>query len=315
MGYNARERDPGGARERSSRIRLVLWAVLGLNLVVAVAKLVYGFASGSVAMQADGFHSLFDGTSNVVGLVGMALAARPADPTHPYGHGKYETYASAAIGALLAFAAWRVGSEAFARLTGPVDPPRVDAVSFAVMAGTLLVNIVVTTMERRAGKRLRSDILIADASHTASDMLVSVSVILGLIAVRMGYERADAIIALLVAGAIVFTAWSVFRQANVTLSDSTRIPPGDVCLVVLEVPGVLGCHSVRTRGSEAEVYVDLHVQVSPDMTVRDGHQVAEAVERRVNEAFPQAVDVIAHLEPLDEYQAEKTARERDSGRA
>ncbi|MDZ4063811.1 MAG: cation transporter dimerization domain-containing protein, partial [Coriobacteriia bacterium] len=135
----------------------------------------------------------------------------------------------------------------------------------------------------------------------------------GLIAVRLGFPIADPIIALGVSVAIAYTAWAVFRQANETLSDSARIDPGEICRAARRTEGVLGCHSVRTRGSESEVYVDLHVQVDPASTVEEGHAVAEEVERAVCAVFPSVVDVIAHLEPLDEYQASKTAEEIDAG--
>lgn len=310
MGYRREEGNVvGGLRVR--RIRRVLWFVLGLNIMVAAAKLVWGYVSGSIAMQADGYHSLFDGASNVVGLIGLGMASRPADRGHPYGHGKYETYASAAIGAMLALAAYTVGSSAIERLLTGGDPPRVGVISFAVMLVTLAVNIGITLYERWVGKRLGSDILIADAKHTGSDVLVSLGVIGGLIAVRLGYPIADPLLALVVAGAIAYAAWGIFRQAGVTLSDAARIPPDDITSTVCEIPGVLGCHDVRTRGSQAEVYVDLHVQVAPEMTVEDGHELAEEAERAVVHRFPEVVDVIVHLEPLDAYQIRKTLAERE----
>jgi len=312
VGYT-RPVDEGAGDSRIKRIRFVLWVILALNLGVALAKLVWGYASGSAAMQADGFHSLFDGTSNVVGLVGMAVAARPADRDHPYGHGKFETYASAAIAGMLVFAAYRIGSTAIVQLSGGAEPPRVDAVSFAVMVGTLVVNVVITTWERRVGRELGSEILVADASHTRSDILVSLGVIASLILVKAGVPGADPVVALLVSAAIVHTAWGVFRQASATLSDSARISTDAICEVVLEVAGVLGCHHIRTRGSEAAVYVDLHVQVDETRTVADGHRIAEDVERAIGAAFPQVADVIAHLEPFDQYQADKTAAEQVAG--
>lgn len=116
MGYTRSASVDDTARIRS--IRMVLWVILGLNLAVAAAKYFYGVFSGSISMQADGFHSLFDGTSNVIGLIGLAVAIRPPDRDHPYGHAKYETYAAAVIGAMLLLAAWKVGSVALARLTG-----------------------------------------------------------------------------------------------------------------------------------------------------------------------------------------------------
>ncbi len=312
MGYR-REDDGRSGSGRVRTIRRTLWVILALNLGVAFAKLLYGSYSGSAAMQADGFHSLFDGTSNVIGLLGMGLAARPADRDHPYGHGKYETYASAAIGAMLLLAAYRIGQDAIGQFTGVRTAPEVTTLSFVVMVVTLVVNLGVTVWERRVGRELGSEILIADASHTASDALVSIGVIVSLVLVKMGFEKADPLVALLVAGAIVYTAWGVFRQAGATLSDTARIPASAICDVALGCAGVLGAHHVRTRGSESEVYVDLHVQVDGVRSVADGHRIAEGVERCIADAFPSVVDVIVHLEPFDEYQAAKTAKEIDAG--
>ena len=298
---------------RTRTVRGVLWVILGLNLAVAAAKYLYGIASGSIAMQADGFHSLFDGTSNVVGLIGLAVAVRPPDRDHPYGHAKYETYAAAIIGAMLLLASWKVGAAAWLRLSDGGEPPRVDTGSFVVMVVTLGVNIGVAAWERRVGRTLRSELLIADANHTGSDILVSLGVLVGLMAVRLGWPLADPLLALLVAGAILWTAGQVLRQADLSLSDTARLSTADVCAAALAVPGVLGCHSIRTRGTAAEILVDLHVQVDPAATVSEGHHVAEAVERAVCERFPEVADVLAHLEPYDAYQAEKTAAENSAG--
>ena len=283
--------------QRLRAVRKTLWIVLGLNFAVAAAKLGYGLFSGSVAMTADGFHSLFDGSSNVIGLLGIALAARPPDEGHPYGHGKYETYAAAAIGGMLVVAAWEVGRSAIEGLSSSAQPPEVTAISFIVMLGTLAMNIGVTTYERRIGKRVGSDILLADASHTASDIIVSLGVIGSLIAVRLGYPAADPIIALVVALAIIRTAVSVLARAEATFSDRARLDADEVCGVVRGVDGVLGCHSVRTRGSMSEVFVDLHAEVDPDATVEEGHRAAADVADRVRDAFPQVVDVLVHLCP------------------
>jgi cation diffusion facilitator family transporter len=301
--------------DRARDVKRTLWLVLGLNLLVAGAKMAWGAFIGSVAMLADGFHSLFDGTSNIVGLVGMTAAERPADRNHPYGHGKYETVASLGIGAMLALAAWRVGSAAWERLMHPDVAPRVDATAFVIMVGTLSVNLLVTMYERRRGKALRSDILLADARHTTSDILVSLGVIAGLVAVRMGVPLADPVIGLGVAVVIAWTAWQVFREANVILSDSARLPASELRAVALEIAGVLGAHDIRTRGSASEVYVDMHVQVESALSIGEAHALAETVERLVCERFLQVADVLVHVEPLDEYQARKTAEQLEAGRA
>ena len=288
------------AHDRARRIRRVLWIILFLNLAVAAAKYAYGLITHSASMQADGIHSLFDGSSNVIGLIGMTIAARPADPTHPYGHQKFETYASAFIGLMLLFAAYNVGTTAVQDLVTGQYGARVDAGSFIVMLATLAVNIGVTIWERREGKRLGSAILAADAQHTLSDVMVSLSVIVGLVFVKLGFGIADPIAALVVTVAILYTAIAVFKQANSTLSDAARLSMVEVRGVVFSVPGVLGTHHIRTRGSDAEIYVDLHVLVDGAETVFHGHEIAEEVEAALKRAFPQVVDVVVHIEPFSE---------------
>lgn len=278
-------------------VRRVLWVVLALNVAVAAAKIAWGLASRSSAMYADGFHSLFDGTSNVIALVGIALAARPADESHPYGHSKYETYSAVAIGAMLLFAAYNIGTQAIDHITGGVQHTEVSAISFAVMVGTLAVNFVVTTYERRAGKRLGSEVLLADADHTASDIFVSLGVIVSLGLVQLGFGAADGIVSLIIAGVIVYTALGVLRRASQTLSDSARIPIGDITSCVEGVPGVLSSHHVRTRGTDSNVLVDLHLVVPASITVAEGHDVATSVEDAIRTAFPQVADVVIHIEP------------------
>jgi cation diffusion facilitator family transporter len=178
-------------KQRERDIRRVLWVVLVLNIAVALAKLLFGLFSHSVAMQADGIHSLFDGASNVVGLIGMWFASRPADQGHPYGHAKFETFTAAAIALMLGVAGYTVAQGAIQSLHGQGDA-RVTVASFAIMISTLAVNLGVTTWETRAGRRLGSEVLLADARHTLSDVLVSSGVIVSLILVRLGSRRPTA---------------------------------------------------------------------------------------------------------------------------
>lgn len=284
---------------RTHEIRRVLWIILFLNLAVAAAKYFYGSATGSASMQADGIHSVFDSAGNVVGLVGIAIASRPADESHPYGHAKFETYASLVIGVLLLLAAFEVGSSAITKLSSGNYTAEVGPLSFVVMVATLAVNLGVTTYERRYAKRLKSEVLAADANHTLSDALVSIGVIVGLVAVVLGFPMADPLMALVVTVAILFTAYDVFRHALATLSDRARIPEEDVRTAALTVPGVRGAHQVRTRGTEGEVYVDLHALVAPEMTVGEAHQLADEVERAVEKSFPNVIETLVHIEPDD----------------
>lgn len=279
------------------RVERVLWIVFVLNLAVAAAKYFYGLASGSASMQADGIHSVFDSVGNIVGLVSIALAARPADAGHPYGHSKFETYGSLVIGVLLLAAAFEVGSGAVEKLATGAYTAVVTPASFAVMVGTLAVNLGVTTYERRAGRRLKSEIIMADAAHTLSDVFVSLGVIAGLALVALGFPQADPVMALVVTVAILFSAWGVFRAAFRTLSDTAQLPEADVRAVASAVEGIRGVHRVRTRGTEAEVYCDLHIWVDPAMSVRDAHALGDAVEAAVKGRFPAVKEVLVHIEP------------------
>jgi len=288
---------PPKAADRYRAIRKVLWAVLVLNLAVALAKLGYGVLTRSVAMEADGIHSLFDGASNIIGLLGMWFAGRPADDEHPYGHGKFETFAAAAIAAMLVVAGYTVGRGAIEHLFGRGEPTEVGVGSFAIMLGTLGVNILVTTWEARAGRRLGSEVLLADARHTLSDVFVSSGVIVSLVAVRLGWEQADGIVALIVALVILRTAIGVIRGVGVTLGDAARLPAAEIAETAGNVAGVVDCHSVRTRGLESQVFVDMHVVVAADTMLEDGHEIAHRVEHAVRERFSQIADVVVHVEP------------------
>ncbi len=286
---------------RISQVRRILALVLTLNLVVALAKFGYGVATSSNSMQADGIHSVFDSLGNVVGLVGITLALRPADEAHPYGHHKFETYASLVIGVLLIAAAAEVGFSAVSSLSSGVHNAQVTVVSYVVMVGTLCVNIGVTAYEHKEGKRLNSDILLADASHTLSDAMVSIGVIIGLVLIQLGFAIADSIMALVVMVAILVTAVDVFRAAFETLSDKARIPEEELRSVVLAVPGVCEVHHIRTRGTSGDVYADMHVLVDPQMSVAVSHEVADRVESEVIHKFPQVKDILVHVEPNDAY--------------
>ena len=167
------------------RFDTFLSVVLTPNLAVAGAKLGYGFFSGSAAMSADGFHSLLDGFANVVGIIGIVVAARPPDREHHFGHERYETLASMAIGALMAVGVIEIVQSAIGRWQSG-ETPEVTRLSFGVMLGTMAINAGVTIWERRVRNRLHSDLLEADARHTGSDVLVSAAVILGLVGERIG---------------------------------------------------------------------------------------------------------------------------------
>src|SRR6187431_2053216 len=149
--------------ERHADVSRVLVRVLFLNLGVAIAKIGFGYASGAISILSDGFHSLTDGFSNFVGLIGVRAANRPPDEDHPYGHRKYETVAAAAVTVSLLLAVIEILRHAFRNLAGHAAAPEISAASFIVMIVTVVVNLLVIAYESREGKRLGSEVLMADA--------------------------------------------------------------------------------------------------------------------------------------------------------
>lgn len=291
MGDSARADD-----RRSGEVRRVLWIVLWLNLLVAGAKLLYGVVTGSLAMQADGFHSFFDGVSNVVGLIGLWFASAPPDESHPYGHKKYETLAAGAIGAMLLGTCVYLLWTSYDHWRGALRP-EVTPTSFAVMLFTMAVNYAVMRWERNRGEALRSEILTADSQHTGSDVLTSCSVLVGLVAVKLGYPMLDPIVAVVIAAIIARTGLFVLKETSHSLIDMARLDAEQVRQVVLLNKRVLDCHKIRTRGMPHHIFVDLSVHVSADMTVGESHHLAHEVERSIKQRFEGVAEVIVHVEP------------------
>lgn len=278
-------------------VRRVLLVTLGLNLLVAASKILVGNASGSVSMVADGYHSLMDSVNNVVGLVVTAFAFAPPDEGHPYGHRKFETAASLGIGLLLLSVAYHVLSEALAHASGG-RPPDVGVANWVVMGVTLGTNLFISWWEGREGRRLSSPFLLADASHTRSDIYVSLGVMASFAGARAGLAAVDIVVAVAIAVFIAVMAVQILVGSFHTLTDRAVIPASAVADVLREVPGVASWGDIRTRGGPGSIYVDLVAHVNGDLSMHEAHEVADAIEEAVRQAHPEVVDVVVHLEPV-----------------
>jgi cation diffusion facilitator family transporter len=282
--------------ERNRKVRAVLASILVANWAVALAKLAIGIYSQSAAVTADGLHSFIDGGSNVLGLLAMTVASRPADEDHPYGHGKFEALASLGIGAMIGIAMLELGRMALDSLLHD-QHPQVSPLMAGVMVITLGVNLTVTRVERHYGEKLQSSLLLADARHTLSDVFVTLAVLLSLGLVWLGYPRADGLVALVVMVFVAGVAWGIVRQAVGILSDTARLDPVRVAEALRTVDGVRSCRDVRSRGMEGAVYVDLKIEVDPQLSTAKAHELADEVEARLQAEFRDVVDVVVHVEP------------------
>jgi cation diffusion facilitator family transporter len=285
--------------EHIKKVRNVLYYTLILNIIVAVVKIVYGYSINSISMLSDGFHSFFDGTSNIIGLIGIWIASQPPDRNHPYGHRKFETLSTIAIAVLIFIAGYEILKRAYLRINIQQDID-VTITSFIIMAFTLTVNTAVMRYETRKSKELKSEFLLADAMHTKTDIFVSLSVIISLIAAKAGYSVIDTITAIIITFLIARMGFSILKGATNVLTDAACIDPDAICKVVQKVTGVKGCHEIRTRGKEGAINIDLHVLVDPKTTTKDSHDLAHSVEDAIKREFPSIVDVVIHIEPYRE---------------
>ena len=296
--------------DRYSAVSRVLVRVLVLNLTVATAKIALGYATGAISVLSDGFHSLTDSASNVVALVGVRIARQPPDLDHPYGHRKFETMASVAIVLFLLLVMVQVLWAAGDRLISG-EAPDVGTVSFVVMGVTFLINLFVVSYERREGYRLSSEVLVADAHHTQSDLLTSGTVIVALAAVSFGYPVLDPVAAIVVAVFIGRACWDIFRETSRILADQMVIAADDIRDVVRSVPEVLGCHQIRSRGSPDHVFVDLHIWMDADMRLADAHDISHVVKDRIIARYPQVKDAVIHIEPPPRDRTENELRTKN----
>jgi cation diffusion facilitator family transporter len=277
----------------------VLIAILVLNWAVAAAKMLVGYLTRVQSMTADGFHSLSDGTSYIIGLIGIGLSSRPVDQDHPYGHKKYETFFSLGIAALLMLVAFNLIRDSFSRFFNSANP-QVEPISFIVMVVTIAVNMLVVKYEYEQGKELRSDLLIADSMHTKADVFTSMAVIIALIGIKLGFPIIDPIATLIISIFIGYAAFEIIKDASKILCDTVAIMDSEkISAIVMGVKGVKACHKIRTRGRPDDICVDLHVQVDASMNVNEGHNVSYAVEAAVKKNIPEITDVLVHLEPKD----------------
>lgn len=292
-----------GRRDQFAAVRRVLLVTLLLNVVVALGKITYGYASHALAVRADGFHSLTDASNNLVGLVGVFIASRPADEDHPYGHGKFELLAAGVVGLSLLAMAYDVLESAIDRWRNGFSVPSLDAGVFVVLVVTLGINLFVANYERRKGEELGSTFLLSDASHTRSDVLVTLGVILTVALVELGYPALDVFAAIVIAGFIAWAGIDVLRSNLRYLADTRAIDATVVEQVVLAVPGVASTHKIRTRGTPGAIHVDLHIQIARHLDVVEAHRVTHWVIEAIKGQIPGVIDVLVHTEPAAPGQA------------
>ncbi|WP_353930431.1 cation diffusion facilitator family transporter [Okeanomitos corallinicola TIOX110] len=291
------------AYDNRLEIRKVLIITLILNLFVMAIKAVVGYSTGSLSLLADALHSVTDSANNVLGLIAIKFSSPVPDREHPYGHHKFEAVGALGIAAFLGIACFEILQGAIERILKGGSTIKISGVELWLLLIVLGVNIFVAFYERNVGRRVGSPILIADATHTMSDVWVTISVLGGLIGIWwLNLQWLDVVLAFPVALLVFWSGWSVLKENLPWLVDEMAIAPETIHSIAVAVPGVINCHDIASRGVLGrQVFIEMHLIVdAPD--VETAHHITEAVEQQLQQRFS-PVRIIIHVEP-PEYKTE-----------
>lgn len=283
-------------RDRNAQVRRVLLGLLVANLGVVGAKFVIGLRSGSLGVLGDAVHSSVDAMNNVLALAVIWIAAREPDQDHPYGHEKFETLGALAIVVFLSITCFELVENAIGRLVAGSPTLQISNPELMVLGGTLVVNVIVTVYETGRGRALGSAILLADAAHTRADVFITVGVLVGVIAGRYGYGTVDPIMALVIAGLILFLAYRIVAQSVPDLVDQLAVSADEIRRVSEAINGVGRAYDIRSRGAQERRFAELTIGVDGTSTVAAAHAIADAVEARLHSELG-IHEVIVHVEP------------------
>ena len=280
------------------KVKNILLFILVANLAVTVMKIVVGSLTNSSSVLADGFHSLSDSASNIVGIVGISIAARPKDKTHPYGHTKFEMLSSLFIGMMMVFIALKIVAEAILQIKNP-ESLNMTTISFVILIITLIINIIVTKYEYSVGKKVNSYILVSDSLHTKSDVYVSLGVLITLICIKLGFPVIiDKLVSFVVGIFILHGAYEIFKSTISILVDSAVIDENIIREIVVEFSEIKYIKNIRSRGCENNIYIDMDIMVEPDMTVEKSHELTHNIENTMREKLNKNIQVATHIEPF-----------------
>ncbi|MCC0782240.1 cation transporter [Clostridioides sp. ES-S-0108-01] len=280
------------------KVKQVLWIILFANFIVALLKIIIGNQIKSYSMTADGFHSLSDGASNVVGLIGIFFASKPKDKNHPYGHKKFEIITSLFISGMLFVIAIKIILSAVLRITNPIVPS-ITIESLIALVITLFINIFVCMYEYRVGTKLNSYVLISDSLHTRSDIFVSLGVLVTLVGVKLGFPVIiESIVPIIISAFIIYSAYGIFRPSIGILVDRVAVDEDYIKEIVFEFNEVRDVHNIRSRGSKSSIYIDMHVMVDPFISVEQSHDLTHKIEKQIQEEINENAQVIVHIEPF-----------------
>jgi cation diffusion facilitator family transporter len=288
----------GNMKNYHNEVKKVLMVVLTLNIIMASIKITFGYYSGILTISADGYDSLLDAVANIIAVTAIYISSRPKSKNHPYGYTKIENFASIIIGFLLLLVSYEIFTQAIDKFLHP-QTIEVGYAAFAIMIMTLVMKMIIAHYEKSMGQKHKSDLLIADAGHTRSDVWVTAIVLIGLVLMQFDLTFIDPLISIVIMLIIIKTAIDIFRLNFGVLLDSSRIECDEIIELICDVDNVVDIHNVRTRGTTSDVYVDMHLVVCDDLSIKQAHQTAHICEERILNALDEVTEVLIHIESED----------------
>ena len=285
--------------KRETLLPLATYASVATAILLVGLKTWAWLASGSVSLLASLVDSLTDSMASIVNLFAVRLALRPADDNHPFGHGKAESLSALAQSAFIGGSAVFLLLNAVERLLHP-QPLQQTTLGIAVMLVSLLLTLALVLFQRWVLRRAQSQAVSADSLHYVTDFASNIVVLVALVLAAWGWQRADAVLALLLGGWIFWSAAKIAIEAVNTLMDKA-LPPADVARIeaaALAVPGVLGIHDLRTRLSGARHFIQMHIDLDARLNIVEAHDIAVAVAAQVRALFEDA-EVMVHQDPVE----------------
>lgn len=289
-------------QQRYKDVRKVTLIGSAIDFVLGVAKVVTGWLVNSQALIADGIHSFSDLLTDFMVLYAAKHAHKEADEVYPYGYGRIETLATVSLGVVLAIIASGIAYSAIQRLNDPNVLMDFTLLALLVALASIASKEWVYRYTIAAARRLRSDMLRANAWHSRSDAFSSIVVLIGIAGVMLDYPYLDAVAAIVVAAMIAHIGLGLIRSSTRELID-TALDPEKVMAIrnhIHTVKGVRSTHTLRTRKSASNAFVDVHIQVDPRLSVSEGHQIGDAVRRRLIKHIDGVTDVTVHIDPEDD---------------
>ncbi|MEN8107346.1 MAG: cation diffusion facilitator family transporter [Pseudomonadota bacterium] len=293
---------PNALDARYREVRKVTLVGSVVDLLLGSIKIVIGYLAHSQALIADGVHSFSDLFTDVLVLFAAKHAHREADEEHPYGHGKIETVATVALGVALLAVAIGISYDAIQRLLEPALLLHPGVLALLAALVSVFAKEAIYHYTASVARRLRSQMLHANAWHSRSDAISSIVVVIGIGGTMAGLPWLDAVAAVVVALMIAKIAWDLLWKSLQELIDTALDSEQVVAIreVITAVSGVRALHMLRTRRSGSDALVDVHIQVDPALSVSEGHQIGEAVRARLLENVEEVADVTVHIDPEDD---------------